>query len=371
MSRIRSTARRVVAVAVLCAPSMALISDCLSGEVKQTTGSIKAIVPSDNSVILKEGNGCLVELKLGPKAAITCNGKAVGLNGLKPGMRVVASVRDGAISELAAETAVTSGSRKIWQVLPIDEVNTAAWDGEPWLSPDGLTIYWVSGSDRGLQIWTATRKTPESLFQGKRLLCKGMCPTVTADGLQMFFIDRPDGEEGFHVYSTKRTSVDDLFDRPRLVPELSGRRAWGPALSQDGLTLYFLGLVPEQKKSLLQQSKRRSLQSAWAPPTDLPIPKPDGPQGDIEYQFVTSDGLTMYADLKGRIMVWTRTASHLPFTKHELLDLPGFAQSSCFAPRYVERTNEFFFCATPPANSRLGKQQVDLYLIKDFRENTK
>jgi hypothetical protein len=65
-------------------------------------------------------------------------------------------------------------------------------------------------------------------------------------------------------------------------------------------------------------------------------------------------------------MVWTRKASNEPSTKYEFLNLPGFEESVCFAPRYVESTNELFFCDTQPVNSSSKEAYVDLFVAKDF-----
>lgn len=46
--------------------------------------------------------------------------------------------------------AFTSGAK-------IDELNTNANDSDPWVSPDGKEIYFVSNRDGAMRIWHASR----------------------------------------------------------------------------------------------------------------------------------------------------------------------------------------------------------------------
>jgi Tol biopolymer transport system component len=43
------------------------------------------------------------------------------------------------------------------EVVPLDDLNTPAQDTDPWLSPDGRTIYYSSDRDGPRQIYVARR----------------------------------------------------------------------------------------------------------------------------------------------------------------------------------------------------------------------
>lgn len=66
-------------------------------------------------------------------------------------------------------------------------------------------------------------------------------PTITGDGLELFFSsDRPGGPGGMDFYRSTRASTDEPFGAPTLVTELStvdGDQA--AEISADGLTMYF------------------------------------------------------------------------------------------------------------------------------------
>ena len=259
------------------------------------------------------------------------------------------------------------------EILRLDELNTPAWDGEPWLDPDGLTIYWASGSEVGARIWTASRKSPESLFEGKKLICKGQCPTVTGDGKQLFFIDRrTDGEKGLAIHVARRASTDADFDRPREVAEF---RPSSPLQPVD-LARWPDAHLPGRRRGTprIIESKRRSPDSDWETPHPLPISVPVDLDGDLEYPCLTPDRLTLYCCLDrvrdgkqtSRLMVWTRDIEDRPFARFGFLTLPGAPGSNNainLCPRYIRRTNELFLCSYSPSQ----KGYVDLWLVENFK----
>jgi Tol biopolymer transport system component len=64
-------------------------------------------------------------------------------------------------------------------------------------------------------------------------------PSLTADGLEIFFSSNRPGLGGYDVYHAKRTTTDRAFDAPVLITELSTTDSEFSFITADGLTIYF------------------------------------------------------------------------------------------------------------------------------------
>jgi hypothetical protein len=127
-------------------------------------------------------------------------------------------------------------------------------DGCPAISDDGLELYFWSnrpGGSGSTDLWIATRATIEddwgtSVNLGPLVNSSAMdfCPYISADGLSLFFISgRSGGYGGFYgdIWITTRPTVSDPWGTPvNLGPTVnSSASEGGPALSADGTTFYF------------------------------------------------------------------------------------------------------------------------------------
>jgi hypothetical protein len=135
-------------------------------------------------------------------------------------------------------------------------VNGPTEDATPWVSADGLELYFMSGPvGGGVSIWVTRRETKNdpwgtpvrlgpainsSVYQG--------CPCLSANGLSLFFSDawpagpyRPGGFGGEDIWVTTRATTDDEWGIPRNLgrPVNSPLNEESPRLSPDGSTLYF------------------------------------------------------------------------------------------------------------------------------------
>ena len=143
--------------------------------------------------------------------------------------------------------------------LPVNlgpTVNGPAEEATPWLSADGLELYFMVGQyGGGSSIWVTRRKTKDdpwgtpvrlgaainsSAYQGVPCLC--------ANGLSLFFSDaypagpfRPGGLGGEDIWVTTRATTNDEWGIPRNLgrPVNSPLHEDSPRLSPDGSTLYF------------------------------------------------------------------------------------------------------------------------------------
>ena len=136
-------------------------------------------------------------------------------------------------------------------------VNTSKYDAMGWISPDGLTLFFSSNGLGGYgrsDIYVTTRATRSDDWGvaknlGPEVNSSSMEyePTLSADGLLLFFVsDRPGGSGDWDIWMTRRTSLSDPWvPAVNLGPEVNSyAREERPELSADGSTLYWCGERP-------------------------------------------------------------------------------------------------------------------------------
>src|SRR6266566_8419601 len=123
---------------------------------------------------------------------------------------------DRAVSALQADRFASSGWSEPVNLGPL--VNSSALDGNAGLSPDGLTLYFVSARPGGLgntDIWVSHRQcavcdweVPVNLGAPINSDAVEGAPTVSEDGRMLFFFSsRPGGFGGADVYVSHRIST--------------------------------------------------------------------------------------------------------------------------------------------------------------------
>jgi len=134
-------------------------------------------------------------------------------------------------------------------------VNTSSGESGPCISADGLSLYFNSnraGGCGGWDLWVTTRETtsdpwaePVNLGSTVNSWADDVCPSISADGLELYFCDywpaRPGGYGITDLWVTKRPTKDDPWGTPvNLGDTVNGRWAdWGPFISADSLMLLF------------------------------------------------------------------------------------------------------------------------------------
>jgi len=130
-------------------------------------------------------------------------------------------------------------------------VNSPINEACPFLSPDGLTLYFYSGATSGLDgdIWVSTRPSRDAPWGprvnvGPPVNTTGVevFPILSDDGLTLHFAsNRPGGYGWLDIYVTTRpTSLDPWSEPVNLGPIINDVSAQdGHTFSADGLTMYF------------------------------------------------------------------------------------------------------------------------------------
>jgi hypothetical protein len=141
-------------------------------------------------------------------------------------------------------------------------INSSGADSCPWISTNGLELYFQSnprsGGYGGLDIYVARRATtdapwgePENLGPPVNSVYDEDIPCLSADGLVLFFCDwwgggtpRPGGYGSADMWMTRRASLSGPWQTPvNLGPKVNGPGLEAlPRISPDGCTLYFSGI---------------------------------------------------------------------------------------------------------------------------------
>ena len=130
-------------------------------------------------------------------------------------------------------------------------VNTAYWDQAPSISADGLSLYfsiWPGGSSDD-DLWVATRpsvsdpwRSPVNLGATVNTSSYDWAPGISADGLTLYFSSyRPGGSGGDDLWLTSRATKNDPWGSPVNLgaPINSSLEECFPGVSADGRMLFF------------------------------------------------------------------------------------------------------------------------------------
>ncbi len=156
----------------------------------------------------------------------------------------------------------------------LSELNTSCRDKGPFLSCDGLTLYFHS--DRSTcdgtvaDVWFAARPSLGAPFgEAQLLLVNGADPSVTCDELTLFFIREVNGPFGrnLDLFTASRPSRSASFGVATPIVDInSPYDELGPRLTHDGLSMYFATNRPGSiGQSDIWISQRATPQSPFQP----------------------------------------------------------------------------------------------------------
>lgn len=132
-------------------------------------------------------------------------------------------------------------------------VNTAADEGKPFLSNDGLTLYFQSNrpDDSGrADIWMSTRDSPVSEWSSPENFAEintelgDLSPSISNDELNFFYTSGdPNNSTRSRILSLSREFADDAWGPPTAFPEPiydAESNTYSPSVSDDGLSMLFM-----------------------------------------------------------------------------------------------------------------------------------
>jgi Tol biopolymer transport system component len=138
-------------------------------------------------------------------------------------------------------------------------VNTTSFEGFPTPTADGNTLYFDRSTTFGSQdadIWVTGRSDSNSPWSAPQRLAMPVngpgvefSPSISADGLSLYFASNRDGNLGLiDIWVSTRKGVGDPWEPPRnLGPNINaaGAMTLGPFISRDNNTLYFMSARPD------------------------------------------------------------------------------------------------------------------------------
>jgi Tol biopolymer transport system component len=184
-------------------------------------------------------------------------------------------------------------------------VNSKAHDMEPSISKDELSLYFNSNRSGGngcQDLWVTKRLTKESSWQEPINLGPIVNssdnetePFISADGLSLYFdSDRGNGGN-WDIWMTTRATIENDWGEPVNLGSVvnSSFLECGPSISMDGLALFFCSNRPAAYGSSdLWMTTRSAISEPWGIPFNIGS-MINGP-GDRACANISSDGLVLF-----------------------------------------------------------------------------
>jgi hypothetical protein len=186
-------------------------------------------------------------------------------------------------------------------------IKTASWEETPFISADGLLLYFDSGrlgGHGGFDLWMSTRltveddwQTPVNLGLAVNSSADDYSPCVSADGLELYFYSNRPGSYGpWDLWvASRQTKEDEWSTAVNVGPVVNGStRECDPIISSDGLVLYFTSYNrPSGYGSWdIWLSSRQTKDDDWGTPVNLGStvnsPARDGSSS------ISTDGLMLF-----------------------------------------------------------------------------
>lgn len=296
------------------------------------------------------------------KAKVSVNGKTAPLQEVRTGQKIVIIYN----SELEVATVVEATGEGlaepelvVLKELPNGDGNQSA----PYVSEDGLTLYWKARKvdEKQPWIWSAHRKSPNDLFEDAKRLVPGNDPALTPDGLELILLDEQS------LFSCKRPSVNATFPRPQKIAEFEKLGFLGsPCFSGDGLTLYADHIDFKARTVTSVKFERESRTAKWG---ERQVVKLSGLNNNrVRFFQVTPDDkylccsvhVTTNYEEEPVLMVLRADAAGTGFASPRVVMVNGKVILGKF-PRYVAATHELFF-----ARNRPEAKADELVVIRNF-----
>jgi Tol biopolymer transport system component len=164
-------------------------------------------------------------------------------------------------------------------------VNTTHWEFSQSISADDLTLYFMSdrpGGSGAADIWITTRATtsdpwdaPVNLGSTVNSSSEEWSPSISADGLELYFAsERPGEYGGGDIYVATRATTSDPWDTPVNLEIVNSRtNDTAPSISADGRMLFFQSTRSGGSGSFdIWVTTRETTNAEWSAPVNLGLP---------------------------------------------------------------------------------------------------
>ena len=249
-------------------------------------------------------------------------------------------------------------------IVSASELNAGVIDSSPWVSPDGLSIYWCREGTPNVTstIWTGDRQSINHSFANLRPILEGRLLTLSGDELEIIYV-AGNGQ----LFSAQRRSPTHNFNHAKRILNSSNLNTpKSPWMSNDGKTLLLNAVVLDDqglRTVTIFECARFSRSRPWSAPKRLIVNEnvtaPTWPS-------LTPDGLTLFISDGGNkqsvLMTGNRTRRNAgfdtPFKNISVNNQLVYGRS----PRYVEATNELWYTTCPNPD----KNEWEIRMIKNY-----
>lgn len=184
-------------------------------------------------------------------------------------------------------------------------INTEYDDAMPYLSSDGLTLYFSSdrpGGNGESDLYVSTRMTKDDPWEAPMNLGAPVSgpawdsyPFISADGLTLYFTSEREGGSGdADTWVATRATTDETWGEPVNLGSVMNSPDYDscPYLSPGDLALFFHSWRPGGGGLDIWVAMRTSSLGPWEPP--VPLPVPINSEALEAAARVSADGLTLY-----------------------------------------------------------------------------
>lgn len=243
----------------------------------------------------------------------------------------------------------------VGRAIPLASLNTTSQELDPFVSPDGRTIYFVSDRDGSRGIYTATRPTPFHDFGPPTIVLASSgadlptSPSVSDDSLIMIYAV----PEKSRIWQLTRTGVEARFDNKEIMrsDEKQARPWLSTQLSGDGLRIYW---TEEAEDATVTRAAVRSAPTKLFGKTlafDLPGHHP----------HLSDDGLRHYSFDGTKLLRYRRGSLRQPFGESEVvadIALDDYVASPQHRQFWVSEDEQWLYYCNDP------RQSGDLFVVR-------
>ena len=246
----------------------------------------------------------------------------------------------------------------------------------PWISPDGLTLYWTrerrDAGSAGSQLRQAARPSPGEPFRGALTILEDarFC-SLSSDELEVVCLFDADGDgQNDELGTSRRPTREVAFPKPKPIESLKNvNKPKGTTIGSDGLSLFVLesGNVGQDIPTTVLLCRRADPGDEWGPPEQVSVNGQLPADRWLTHPALDASGdhlLISYCLPGTRYQEWggvaDRTEDPLVFANSRplLLDGERFVTRGC---RYCAATGELFY--TQPKGER-PYREMELWVAR-------
>lgn len=152
----------------------------------------------------------------------------------------------------------------------------SATDSDPFLTADGLSIYFAStraGGQGSFDLLRSTRHSPTQPWAPPTFVTEVSssslegAPSLTGDDLELYFLTNGLGATTTVIARAVRASTASPFGAPALVPELLSTNTHRDVhIALDGLTIHYTMQDPSSQRLVVMTARRTSTAAAFGTP---------------------------------------------------------------------------------------------------------